>query len=119
MTAERESRRLLYEVTGKIATITLNRPEQLNTIVPPMPAEVQAVWHRAVRIRVSGCVVRGAGRSFCAGVQLGGRLSTHSGRPAELADGKWDPGKDFMFATADGSSADPAADRASGARPSR
>ncbi|MEA2209705.1 MAG: hypothetical protein QOF54_2182, partial [Solirubrobacteraceae bacterium] len=28
---------LLYDVAGVVATITLNRPERLNTIVPPMP----------------------------------------------------------------------------------
>lgn len=28
---------LLYTTDGAIATITLNRPESLNTIVPPMP----------------------------------------------------------------------------------
>lgn len=28
---------LLYTTAGPVATITLNRPEQLNTIVPPMP----------------------------------------------------------------------------------
>ena len=26
-----------YDVDGAVATITLNRPEQLNTIVPPIP----------------------------------------------------------------------------------
>jgi enoyl-CoA hydratase len=31
---------LLYTVDGPIATITLNRPAQLNTIVPPMPDEI-------------------------------------------------------------------------------
>ncbi len=28
---------ILTATDGPIATITLNRPEQLNTIVPPMP----------------------------------------------------------------------------------
>ena len=32
---------LLYAVDGPIATITLNRPERLNTIVPPMPDELE------------------------------------------------------------------------------
>jgi enoyl-CoA hydratase len=32
---------LLYDVAGPIATITLNRPDRLNTIVPPMPDEFE------------------------------------------------------------------------------
>lgn len=39
---------ILYELEGKIATITLNRPEQLNTIVPLMPDEVEAAVSAAV-----------------------------------------------------------------------
>ena len=33
---------LLYETAGPIATITLNRPDRLNTIVPPMPEEFES-----------------------------------------------------------------------------
>ena len=40
---------ILYDVAGPVATITLNRPEPLNTIVPPMPDEVEAAVGRAVR----------------------------------------------------------------------
>ena len=36
---------LLYDADGAIATITLNRPERLNTIVPPMPDELEAAVH--------------------------------------------------------------------------
>ena len=32
---------LLYKTDGPVATITLNRPEHLNTIVPPMPDEIE------------------------------------------------------------------------------
>ena len=35
---------ILYDVAGPVATITLNRPEALNTIVPPMPDEVERPW---------------------------------------------------------------------------
>ena len=37
---------LLYSTDGPVATITLNRPERLNTIVPPMPDEVEAAITR-------------------------------------------------------------------------
>jgi enoyl-CoA hydratase len=38
---------LLYETDGAVATITSNRPDQLNTIVPPMPDELEAAVHGA------------------------------------------------------------------------
>jgi hypothetical protein len=40
---------ILYATDGPVATITLNRPEQLNTIVPPLPDEVEAAVGQAVR----------------------------------------------------------------------
>ena len=39
---------ILYDVDGAIAAITLNRPEQLNTIVPPMPDEIEAAVHTRI-----------------------------------------------------------------------
>ena len=58
---------LLYAVDGPIATITLNRPESLNTIVPPMPDELQdAVLRAGDDQAVLVIVLRGAGRAFCA-----------------------------------------------------
>jgi enoyl-CoA hydratase len=90
---------LLYAVDGPVATITLNRPEHLNTIVPPMPDEVEAAVGRAVRdAQVKVIVVRGAGRAFCAGYDFGGGFEHWD--DALTTDGAWDPGKDFVFATA-------------------
>jgi enoyl-CoA hydratase/carnithine racemase len=64
---------LLYGVAESVATITLNRPDSLNTIVPPMPEEVEAAVERAVRDEaVKVIVLRGAGRAFCAGYDFGG-----------------------------------------------
>ena len=37
---------LLYDTADAVATITLNRPERLNTIVPPMPDEIEAAIDR-------------------------------------------------------------------------
>ena len=39
---------LLYDTGDAIATITLNRPDRLNTIVPPMPDELEDAVHTAV-----------------------------------------------------------------------
>jgi enoyl-CoA hydratase len=90
---------LLYATDGPIATITLNRPDHLNTIVPPMPEELERAVGRAVRDSgVKVIVLRGAGRSFCAGYDFGGGFE-HWGDQM-MTDGEWDPGKDFAMATA-------------------
>ena len=90
---------ILYSVDGPVARITLNRPERLNTIVPPMPDEVQDAVGLAIRdSAVKVIVVRGAGRSFCAGYDFGGGFE-HWGHWLET-DGRWDPGKDFVLSTA-------------------
>lgn len=63
---------LLYTVEDAIATITLNRPDALNTIVPPMPDEIEDAVNAAVRDeRVKVMILRGAGRSFCGGFDFG------------------------------------------------
>lgn len=90
---------LIYSATQQVATITLNRPEALNTIVPPMPDEVEQAVTRAVQDeQVKVIVLRGAGRSFCAGFDFGGGF--HQWDDAFTSDGEWDPGKDFVAATA-------------------
>src|SRR3954468_6242430 len=90
---------LAYATDGAIATITLNRPEHLNKIVPPMPDELVGAVTEAIRdnaVRV--IVVRGAGRAFCAGFDFGGGF--HQFDEYLTTDGRWDPGKDFVLATA-------------------
>lgn len=62
---------LLYAVDGAIATITLNAPQRMNTISGPMlrqltDALVRANEDRSVRV----IVLTGAGRAFCAGLNL-------------------------------------------------
>jgi enoyl-CoA hydratase len=64
-----------------------------------MPEEVEAAVERAVRDEaVKVIVLRGAGRAFCAGYDFGGGF--HHWDEALTTDGKWDPGKDFVAATA-------------------
>jgi enoyl-CoA hydratase len=89
---------LLYDTAEAVATITLNRPERLNTIVPPMPEEIEAAVHRAIADpAVKVIVLRGAGRAFCAGFDFGGGF--HHWDEQLTSDGAWDPGKDFIAAT--------------------
>lgn len=80
---------VLYETADAVATITLNRPDRLNTITPELIADLrdqlaQAQADPAVRaIRL-----RGAGRAFCAGYDIGWGAEVmeeaEGGRP-------WDP----------------------------
>ena len=90
---------ILYAADGPVATITLNRPERLNTIVPPMPDEVERAVTAATRDQaVKVIVLRGAGRAFCAGYDFEGGF--HHWDEAITTEGAWDPGKDFVMATA-------------------
>ncbi len=62
---------ILYDVDEAIATITLNRPDKLNAYIPAMGEEVVSAFARAKdddEVRV--VVLTGAGRGFCAGVDL-------------------------------------------------
>jgi enoyl-CoA hydratase len=87
-----------YAVDGPVARITLDRPDRLNTIVPPMPDELEAAVDAAVADdEVKVIVLRGAGRSFCAGFDFGGGF--HHWDERLTTGGEWDPGKDFAFAT--------------------
>jgi enoyl-CoA hydratase/carnithine racemase len=68
--AEYES--LLYETSDGVATVTLNRPDKLNTFSPTMIDEISHVW-RALRFDddVRAIVVTAAGdRAFSAGIDL-------------------------------------------------
>lgn len=61
---------LLYDLTDKVATITLNRPDVLNGLTTQMRAELlYAVKQAESEARV--LVLTGAGRGFCAGQDLG------------------------------------------------
>jgi enoyl-CoA hydratase/carnithine racemase len=62
---------LTYEKDGPIATITLNRPERMNTISGPMLAELSERLLEANADRdVRAIILTGSGRAFCAGLDL-------------------------------------------------
>ncbi len=66
-----EYEHILFDVTDGIATLTMNRPDKLNAYITPMGDEVTAVF-RACRDddAVRAVILTGAGRGFCAGVDL-------------------------------------------------
>jgi 2-(1,2-epoxy-1,2-dihydrophenyl)acetyl-CoA isomerase len=65
---------ILYDVSERIATITLNRPDAMNATTDELYQELQAAIARAAADREVGCVIlTGAGRGFCAGADLKAR----------------------------------------------
>ena len=91
---------LTYEAQGRIATITLNRPERLNAITRGMPQEIREAVEKANDDNDIHCIVlTGAGRSFCAGYDLidfaESKSRTSGGQDA--AHGPWDPMVDFAM----------------------
>jgi len=62
---------ILVEREGPVATITLNRADAMNALTPEMLAEVDAALNGiADDEAVNVVVMTGAGRAFCAGVDL-------------------------------------------------
>ena len=64
---------VLYEQRGRVALVTLNRPEKLNAWTRIMEREfIDAVERVANDRSVTAMVVTGAGRGFCAGADISG-----------------------------------------------
>jgi len=94
----RKSRRVttvLYESSSRVATLTLNRPERLNAITPALIGDLRAALERAwADDGVHAIRLRGAGRGFCAGYDIGWGAEmmeeAEAGRP-------WDPIADYQM----------------------
>ena len=74
-----------YAVADRIATIALNRPDNLNAWTPTMETELRAAMAEAARdegVRV--IVLTGAGRGFCAGADMS-LLQSSAGETPEQA----------------------------------
>ncbi len=84
---------LKYALDGRIARITLNRPQRLNAIDRRMPGEIRrAVEAANADDAVHIIVLAGAGRAFCAGYDLKAFAETTT----PLTQGMpWDPMKDY------------------------
>lgn len=62
---------ILFDVTDRIATITLNRPDKLNAWTATMGDEVRnAMMTAEADDRVRAIILTGAGRGFCAGADM-------------------------------------------------
>ena len=79
---------VLYEAADGIATITLNRPEKLNTMnLELLDGTLEALETAASDEAVRAVILTGAGRGFCAGGDLSDR-SVLGGGPIETDVGK-------------------------------
>lgn len=89
--------KVLYERDGRIARITLNRPEVLNAIDGDLPQELADCVARAnAEDGVHVIVLAGAGRAFCAGYDLTAYAQA-AGPNAITQEMPWDPMKDYAF----------------------
>jgi 2-(1,2-epoxy-1,2-dihydrophenyl)acetyl-CoA isomerase len=75
---------VVYEKTGPIATLTLNRPERMNGMTNRMVIEARDVLAAAAEDReVRVLVLTGAGRAFSPGADLQ-IVASEEGRPVDL-----------------------------------
>ena len=64
---------IIYDVSEQIATITLNRPDKLNSFTNRMLKEIIAAFDESdADDNVRAVIVTGSGRAFCAGADLSG-----------------------------------------------
>jgi len=64
---------IIYEVSEQIATITLSRPDKLNSFTNRMLKEIIAAFDESdADDNVRAVIVTGSGRAFCAGADLSG-----------------------------------------------
>ncbi len=88
---------VLYEKDGRIARITLNRPDKLNAIDEHLPDDLRNAVEKANRddeVRV--IVLSGSGRAFCAGYDL--EIFAEAPRPVPGSqEMPWDPMLDYRL----------------------
>ena len=74
---------LLLEMTGNLATLTLRRPEKRNAISTQMMAELQTALDEIERSHTRVAIMTGAGKAFCAGMDLDLLSAIATQSPAE------------------------------------
>jgi enoyl-CoA hydratase/carnithine racemase len=87
------------ELSNRVLTITLNRPERLNAWTQTMCRELIAAFDRADEDdEVRAVIMTGAGRAYCAGADLAGGGETFDARSREaVAGGHRDNGGQFTL----------------------
>jgi methylglutaconyl-CoA hydratase len=80
---------IAYAAAGGVARITLNRPDKRNAITSEMMSALREALHRAADdsdVRV--LLIRGAGKDFCAGLDLSEVLKSAEDAAASLASAR-------------------------------
>lgn len=81
---------LLIDVSERIATLTLNRPEKLNAFTSDMlQGLLSALDECEARDDVAVVIVTGNGRGFCSGGDVGGMGEAADNRPHVTKDRIW------------------------------
>jgi len=89
--------KVLFEKTGRIGRITLNRPEVMNAIDDEVPALLsQAVAEANADGDVHAIILAGNGPAFCAGYDLT-YYAEGNGNGQATQDMPWDPMQDYAF----------------------
>jgi enoyl-CoA hydratase/carnithine racemase len=85
---------VLYEVADHVATITLNAPQRMNTISGAMLDELSERLLEADRAReVRVIILTGAGRAFCAGLDLAAQMAGPKGSLGNMGSLDSNPGE--------------------------
>ena len=92
---------VLRRDSNGLTTLTLNRPDKLNALLPDSFVELRAHLDDIAGDTSIGCVVlEGAGRSFCAGNDLGGIAASSKGAGSKGIGAKA-PSEHFVPETVD------------------
>jgi 2-(1,2-epoxy-1,2-dihydrophenyl)acetyl-CoA isomerase len=85
---------ILVEDGGGVRTITLNRPDKLNSFNAEMNAALRSALAGAADEGVRAVLLTGAGKGFCAGQDLSDRVQGEGGRAPDLGhtiETLWNP----------------------------
>lgn len=86
-----------YRTDGRIATVTLDRPERYNAINDDMPGDLRAAIERAdADPAVHVIILTGAGDGFCSGYDLE-RYAEEPRPTSGSQEMPWDPMKDYRL----------------------
>ncbi len=90
--------RVLVDVAGGVMTLTLNRSEKKNAIDIQMIGELKAAIARAdLDAEVKILALKGAGKDFCAGLDLNELLESADLTPEQNEARAWDLGEIFVM----------------------